>query len=360
MNARISTSAVVAAAAIALSGCSSLVLENLPAPDALGGAGRYTITAQFRDVENLALGAKVKLEGVVVGDVLSIATKNYVANVKMEIEKRFPLSKDAKFQIRFTTPLGEDFVSVRSIRKPGVGDLKNGAMVRLDNTSDAPTIEDTFAAVSTLLNGGGLSQIHIIATELQTMLRGRTGQVRDLTNQLQTVVANFDAHKGDLDNALTALASLTKQLNDGNSLINQALEQFPSTIQLLATDTGKLSHLLTRVSKLGDTVRGLVNNTSDNLATMLDNLRPTLDALKSADGDLIPTFKSLINFGTLFDRAAPGDYVNLYLNIYGLFESPGYKPQKGGYPNSDGAVRITGATTSGTATLTTLLTGGGR
>jgi hypothetical protein len=48
--------AVLAAAAVVLAGCGA-ELESLPAPDPLGSAARYTVTAQFRDVENLTIGA---------------------------------------------------------------------------------------------------------------------------------------------------------------------------------------------------------------------------------------------------------------------------------------------------------------
>jgi phospholipid/cholesterol/gamma-HCH transport system substrate-binding protein len=278
----------------------------------------------------------------------------------MQIEKKFRLAYDARFQIRFTTPLGEDFVAVSSSTPKAGQALANGAQVPVDQTDAAPTIEDTFAAVSTLLNGGGLNQIHIIATELQTMLHGRTGQIRDLLGQLDTVVGNLNAHRGDIDNALVGLQKLSAELNSGNSLINQALQQFPTTIQLLNQDTGQLTVLLGKVDRLGATVRNLLNQGSDNLATMLQNLQPTLDALKAADGDLVPTFNTLINFGALFDRAAPGDYVNLYANILGLFESKGVKPTPGGEfrPNS-AAERALAATPSG-ATLLTLLNGGSR
>jgi phospholipid/cholesterol/gamma-HCH transport system substrate-binding protein len=352
--------AVLAAAAVVLTGCGA-ELESLPAPDPLGSAARYTVTAQFRDVENLTIGAKVKLEGVVVGDVVDISTKNYVANVKMQIEQKFPLSAQAKFQIRFTTPLGEDFVSVTSKITSETPRLRDGTTVRLDQTSDAPSIEDTFAAVSTLLNGGGLSQIHIIATELQQLLHGRTGQIRDLLTQLHTVVVNLDAHKGDIDRALDSLAGLTKQLNDGNSLIDKALQEFPTTIQLLSDDTGKLATLLGKVRKLGDTVRGLLAQSTDNMVAMLSNLQPTLDALRAADGDLIPTFKTLITFGRLFDRAAPGDYVNLAANILTPLESNGFQPTPGGggEPNVKRAHQLTQVTTNGADSFRVLLSGGG-
>jgi len=57
-----------------------------------------------------------------------------------------------------------------------------------------------------------------------------------------------------------------------------------------------------------------------------DELRPTLDSLKSSAGQLVPTMTSLITFGQLFDRAAPGDYLNVDATIEFLLDAPAQRP----------------------------------
>jgi phospholipid/cholesterol/gamma-HCH transport system substrate-binding protein len=81
---RVLAVAVLVAGAL-LSGC-GFGLEKLPAPSGTQGA-TYRITALFGEVQNLTLGAKVKLGGVVVGEVTSIGTADYQASVGMKIEK---------------------------------------------------------------------------------------------------------------------------------------------------------------------------------------------------------------------------------------------------------------------------------
>lgn len=339
-------------ASLAISGCSVPGLESLPAPNPLSGP-TYHITAQFTDIENLTLGAKVKVAGVVVGDVTKIETHNYVAEVGMTIEKKFPLSTSATFQVRFTTPLGEDFVSVASDLKAGAKALPDGATVYLAQTSDAPSIEDTFAALSTLLNGGGLDQIHVIASELQQALHGRTSQARDMLIQLDAIIDNLDAHKNDIDNTLVGLQKMTDQLNKGTPVIEQALVEFPQTLQLLSQDTGRVRDLLQKVATLGDSVKSLLARSQSSMLTTLDNLRPVLDSLRSSESTLVPTFNSLIRFGQLFDKAAPGDYATAAATAYILWDSDPSVPQKGG--------TVTNAATHSRAdAVASLLTGGQR
>lgn len=328
------------AAAGLMSSC-SLGLEQLPAPSGTTGP-TYTLTAQFTDVQNLALGAKVKLGGVVVGEVMNITTHAYRAAVVMHVEKKFPLGTDAHFQIRFTTPLGEDFISITS--KGTRGRLTDGATVPLEDTSDAPGIEDTFAALSTLLNGGGLDKLRIIAGELDIAFKGRTSSARAALINLHTVIADLDQHKTDIDHTLDGLGQLARTLNKGTPVIEQALQLFPSTLQTLADDTVRIRTLLQRVGALGTTVDGLLQRSQSALLADFDNLRPTLDALRARQRELLPTFRSLIAVGQAVNRAAPGDYLNVAATVQFLLEAPPARPTKGGIIHSgaepaDAAIR---------------------
>jgi phospholipid/cholesterol/gamma-HCH transport system substrate-binding protein len=350
MSARLHHRGRAALAAVAatglLAGC-SLGLEQLPSPSGTSGP-TYTLTATFTDVQNLALGAKVKLGGVVVGEVTDIKTHDYQAAVVMHVEKKFPLGTDARFQIRFTTPLGEDFISITS--KGTHGRLASGATVPLANTSDAPGIEDTFAALSTLLNGGGLNKLQIIANELDTAFKGRAGSARAALINLHTVIANLDQHKVDIDRTLDGLGLLAKTLNKGTPVIEQALQLFPSTLQTLADDTTRIRSLLQRVGALGTTVNGLLRRSQSALLADFDNLRPTLDALRARQSQLLPTFRSLIAVGKAINRAAPGDYLNVGATVQFLLEAPPARPKKGGVIHSGAE--------SADAAVSTLIGGG--
>jgi phospholipid/cholesterol/gamma-HCH transport system substrate-binding protein len=347
---------VVAAAALTIplvAGC-GLELEQLPAPRGVQGP-TYRVTAQFGDVQNLALGAKVKLQGVVVGEVASISTHDFHANVAMDIAKKFPLARTATFQVRFTTPLGEDFIAVTTADEPGQALLADGATVPMKQTGDAPGIEDTFAALSLLLNGGGLDKLQTIATELDAALNGRTGNVRDALTQLHTVVANFDTNKGEFDKALVGLKAMATSLNSGTGIVEQALNVLPDTVQLLASDTTQVRALLGRVATLGDTVQSLLQRSQANMLADFDRLRPTLDALQASDSNLLPTFNSLINFGKLIDRATPGDYLNLSITVQFLLNATPQRPAPSGQAS---ASTPSGTQSTSSGAITSLLTGG--
>ena len=353
-------SVIAAAAAVAvavmLSACTPQ-LESLPAPAGISGP-IYHVKAEFSDVQNLAEGAKVKLQGVVIGEVTDITTKNYVATVDMHIGKRFPLATTATFQIRFTTPLGEDYISVSSPETAGQRNLADGATVPLQQTTVAPGIEDTFAALSTLLNGGGLSNIKTIVDALEDALNGHTAQANDSIVQLDGVLTNLVAHEGDFDRVLDNLHSLTTTINKSSAIVTDALATFPQTLQLLASDTGKVSQLLPKVAALGDSVHALISNSQSAIVADFAELRPTLDSLKASADQLVPTMNSLITFGNLFDRAAPGDYLNVDATIEFLLDAPAQRPSLPATPSASAQTSSYVHASNNTDAVTALLTGG--
>jgi phospholipid/cholesterol/gamma-HCH transport system substrate-binding protein len=320
--------AALAAGAALLSGC-SIGLESLPAPPGTTGP-TYRVTAVFRDVQNLTLGAKVKLGGVVVGVVTSIKTADYHALVGMRVEKRFPLGVGTRLQIRFTTPLGEDFISIISRGSLARGRLRDRAVIPDANTRTAPGIEDTFAALSTLLNGGGLDKLQIIARELDAAFKGRSGDARDALIKLHAVVANLDAHKDDIDRTLDGLGRLAQIIDRSTGEVREALDLFPDTLRELSTQTHRERELLSRLSDLGGTIDGLLRRSQDAMLADFDNLRPTLDALRARQNELLPTFHALITLGRSVRRAAPGDYLNISATIQFLLDAQPAHPPTGG------------------------------
>ena len=357
--------AAVASLALVLAGCGGLQLEQLPAPSGIKGP-TYHVTAQFQDVQNLTVGAKVKLQGVVIGEVTAISTRDFHAEVGMNIAKRFPLARTTTFQVRFTTPLGEQFIAVTTSSQPGQASLANGATVPMAQTGDAPGIEDTFAALSLLLNGGGLDKLHTIATELDAALSGRTGDVRDALTKLHLVITNFNTNKADFDKALTGLSAMSTALNQGTGIVAQALGVIPQTVQLLADDTAAIRQLLGKVATLGDTVTSLLQRSQADIVAEFDTLRPTLDSLRGSEANLLPTFNALINFGKLINRAAPGDYLNISATVQFLLNAPAQRPNVpassassasfSGSPAAPPAASPAAATSAGA--ITSLLSGG--
>src|SRR5260370_13700340 len=93
-----------------------------------------------------------------------------------------------------------------------MGKAAGGAMIPGARTTSNATVEEVLGALSLLLNGGGISQIHTITTQLNAALAGNQPQIRALFVNLHTFLANLDAHKQAIKSALDGLAALSATL----------------------------------------------------------------------------------------------------------------------------------------------------
>jgi phospholipid/cholesterol/gamma-HCH transport system substrate-binding protein len=276
----------------------------------------------FGDALNVSEGAKVKQDGIVVGDVTSVSTRDYRALVTMRISRKISLPAGTTAQIRFTSPLGEDYVALVAPTHPASGlALAAGTTIPETSTSSAPTIEDTFAALSLLLNGGGLNQLGTIVREVNRALGERTAAVRDTLSRLDQLVTMLDAHKAEIDTVVASLAKVADELSAQRGLVGQALDTFPPAVQVVADQLTRLDDLVVRVGQLGQRTQEVIGRSQDALLADLDALRPTLESLVSVQDTLPSSMQSLIRFGQLIDRAAPGDYLNAVATINVLFGS---------------------------------------
>ncbi|MGF1510918.1 MAG: outer membrane lipid asymmetry maintenance protein MlaD [Myxococcota bacterium] len=74
---------------------------------------RIHVKARFSSVGDLKSGAAVKIAGVRVGSVRSIALENYAADVELSLDSDVPLPRDTIASIRTEGLLGESYVLLR-------------------------------------------------------------------------------------------------------------------------------------------------------------------------------------------------------------------------------------------------------
>lgn len=293
-------------------GCSA-TLSDLPQPGGAVEGPSYQITAVFADVLNLPDGARVRVDGVDVGRVTGIETRDFVAQVRMRIPVRIALTDRATAQLRITTPLGEGFVEL----DPGQGStrLTDGATLPLSATSTTAGVEDMLSAASLLLTGGGLGQLKTVITELNQALDSERGDAGRLLRSLNSVLDSFNQRSDDIDRTLTALDGLSGTLATRRDTILAALRDTAPAAQLLADSTDRLTELLAKLQGFATVADRVVRQTRADLVATLREIQPVLDALISISDDVAPTLRQLVRFGFFLDEATPGDYLTGDVNV---------------------------------------------
>ena len=312
--------ALAALLAAALPGCSVLRdfhgANSLPLPGTKGGGpGAYTVQAQLPDVQNLRENSRVRVNDVTVGNVTKVELQGWHALVTMTLDGNVELPANATAMIGQTSLLGSVHVELAPPKDaPPVGKLKNGSLIPLSSGGAFPSTEQTLAAVSMVLNGGGLGNVQDITKALSTAFSGREQDLRSLIGQLDTFVGYLNDQKGDIIAATDSLNNLVGQFADQKPVIDKALKTIPDALAVLKSERDNLADALGELGKFSALAADSVNQTKKNLVQELKDLGPVLQSLADAGPALT---RSLDYFATYpfpkptISKWIRGDYGNL-------------------------------------------------
>lgn len=313
---RVARGLVVVMGVTALSGCGFHGANSFKLPGTKGGGpGSYTVQAQMPDVQNLEQNSRVRVNDVTVGTVTNIQLQGWHAVVTMTIDGGVDLPANASATLGQTSLLGSVHVELAPpAGVPPVGKLKAGSLIPLASANAYPSTERTLAAVSLLVNGGGLGQVQDIIKSLSTAFTGREQDLRSLLGQLDKFVSYLNDQKHDIIAAADSLNNLVGQFADQKPVIDKALKTLPKALSVLKDERNNLADALGELSKFGALAADSVDKTKANLVKELTDLGPVLQSLADAGPALT---RSLGFFGTFpfpkdtLSKWNRGDYANL-------------------------------------------------
>ncbi|MEH3032748.1 MAG: MCE family protein [Aeromicrobium erythreum] len=288
--------ALVAASAVALSGC-GFNPYKLPLPGGADlGNDPYTVKIKFRDVLDLVPQSSVKVDDVSVGKVTDIQLDGWTAVATVKVNRKVDLPDDAEATIRQTSLLGEKFISLAPPPGGGSGRLGNGDVIGLDRSGRNPDIEEVLGAASLLFNGGGLEKTNTIVRELNKALDGNEPEVRELLRTSERFLGQLDDNKTEILGALEKVNRLAVETNKQKKAITGALDQLPEALDVINDQRDDLVGLLQSLDRLSDVATDVIRRSkADTLATLRD-LAPTLKALADAGDSLPKATQALLSF----------------------------------------------------------------
>jgi phospholipid/cholesterol/gamma-HCH transport system substrate-binding protein len=310
----------VALAVAGLSGCQWQGANTLPLPGTQGhGPGAYTIQAQLPDVDNIERNSRVRVADITVGRVTKIERQGWHALLTMMLDGDVHLPANSTAKIGQTSLLGSKHVElVPPVNVPAQGRLHEGSLIPLSSGGAYPSTEQTLAALSLILNGGGIGQIQDITAALSTAFAGREKDLRSLIQQLDKFVGYFNDQTGDIINATTSLNNLVGQFADQKPVIDKALKTLPEALGVLKDQRQHLADALDSLGKFSALVADSVIKTKENLVKELQDLGPVLQSLADAG----PALTRSLDFFATYPFPKPtlsnwlrGDFANLTATI---------------------------------------------
>ena len=299
-----------------LSGCGWHGLNTLPMPGTAGGGpGSFTIQAQLPNVTNLQPNSRVRVNDVTVGNVAKVEMQGWHALLTMTLDRDVDLPANATVKLGQTSLFGSLHVELAPpTNAPPQGKLHDGSLIPLAAASIYPSTEQTLAAISLVLNGGGVGQVQDITEALSTAFAGRADDLRSLIVQLDRYVGYLNDQKDDIIAAADSLNNLVGQIAAQKPVVDKALKTIPDALAVLSDQRTTIADAITQLGKFSALTADTVNQTKGALVRELTDVGPVLKSLADAGPALtralgvLPTYPFPKDPLTKWNR---GDYANL-------------------------------------------------
>lgn len=307
---------LAALAMITPAGCGWRGINSLPLPGTAGrGPGSFTIKAQLPDVGTLEQNSRVQVGDVTVGNVTKIERQGWHALLTIRLDGDVDLPANATAMIGQTSLLGSLHIELAPPTDvPSEGKLTAGSLIPLSAAGSYPSTEQTLAAISLLLNGGGIGQIQDITESLSTALAGRAADLRSLIAQLDIFTSHVNDQTGDIIAATDSLNNLVGQFADQKPVVDRALQNIPNALHTLSDERQTLVEALDQFGKFSALVADSAIQTKDTLVKELKDLAPVAESLANAGPALTRSLSLLTTYPfpkETISKWARGDYANL-------------------------------------------------
>jgi phospholipid/cholesterol/gamma-HCH transport system substrate-binding protein len=314
----LASGATVVAVIAGLSGCQWRGLNSMPMPGTQGsGPGAFEVKAQMPDVAYIEPNSRVRVGDANVGSVTKIERQGWHALVTMRLNGDVSLPANATAKLGQTSLLGSLHIELAPPTAAAPeGKLHNGSLIPLANTGAYPSTDQTLAAVSLLLNGGGVGQVQDITAAFATAFTGREKDLKSLVTQLDEFVRHLNEQTGDIIAATESFNNLVGQFADQKPVLDKAIRTIPDALAVLNDQRNNLVTAVDAFGKFSALATDTVNKTKDALTQELKDVAPVWESLANAGPALTRSLSFLATYPwpkETITNWVRGDYANLSL-----------------------------------------------
>lgn len=299
-------------------------IANVPLPGGPGsGPGSYTVYVQVPDTLALNGNSRVLVADVFVGAVDQIELKNWVATLKLKLNKDVHLPRNATAKIGQTSLLGSQHIELAAPPDP-VGELKDGDTIGLNNSTSFPTIERTLAGISLLLHRGGLSDLETITTEFDAIMGGRAEQIRAFLDKLDTFIGSLNDQRDDITHAIDSTNRLLGYFSEHNDAIDRVLTDFPPLFKYFNAQQAIFINAIDGLGQMGRATNEQIAPARGDLNKVLTSMQCPARELRKASPYIPDLLQVMITAPYHVDgafKAVRGDFINSSLVVDLTFAS---------------------------------------
>ncbi|MGW4625763.1 MCE family protein [Streptomyces rubiginosohelvolus] len=265
-----------------------------------------TVTVRTGSVGNeMHTGADVKLRGVVVGQVRSIATDGDGARLTLAIDrdKLGQVPADVTAQMLPTTLFGARFVALVPPRIPTATTLRAGAVIPQDRSSNAIELEQVLDNVLPLLTAVKPEKLSATLNAVSQALEGRGERLGETLTTLDHHLKKFNPQLPTLNADIKELVKVSTLYADAAPDVLDALRDATVTSSTLADEEARLAALHGTTTAAAQDVTSFLRENKDNLIRLSAASRPSLELLAEYAESFPCTLRTMAGFVPAMDKA---------------------------------------------------------
>lgn len=312
--------ALVATVIVSVSACGFQGVNSLPLPGTVGnGKAAVNYTVELANVGTLEPNSPVMIDDVVVGNIRDIQLAGRHAEVKISVKPGVELPANTTAAVGQTSLLGSMHLELAPpVGEPPAGILAPDATIALDRSSTYPSTEQTLAALSSVVNAGGLGQLGEIIHSFNGVFSGRQGDIRELLARLDTFVGALNDQRDNIIATVTELNRFSATVAGQRDTVTRALREIPAALDVLLRERPRFVEALNKLRTFSDTATTVVHSVKNDLVANLANLEPVFRALTDVGPDIDTALGYALTFPlnqNIIDRGIRGDYMNLFVTV---------------------------------------------
>ncbi|MFF7007081.1 MCE family protein [Streptomyces fimicarius] len=292
-----------------------------------------TVTVRTGSVGNeMHTHADVKLRGVVIGQVRSIATDGEGARLTLAIDRdklgRIPA--DVTAQMLPTTLFGARFVALVPPRIPTGSTLRAGAVIPQDRSSNAIELEQVLDNVLPLLTAVKPEKLSATLNAVSQALEGRGERLGETLTTLDGHLKKFNPQLPTLNADIKELVKVSTLYADAAPDVLDALTDATVTSSTLADQEARLAGLYGTTTAAAQDVTSFLRENKDNLIRLSASSRPSLQLLAEYAESFPCTLRTMAGFVPAMDKALGKgtDQPGLHVSVEAVASKGKYVPGK--------------------------------
>ncbi|MEU2068897.1 MCE family protein [Streptomyces anulatus] len=292
-----------------------------------------TVTVRTGAVGNeMHTHADVKLRGVVIGQVRSIATDGDGARLTLAIDrdKLDQVPADVTAQMLPTTLFGARFVALVPPRIPTGPTLRAGAVIPQDRSSNAIELEQVLDNVLPLLTAVKPEKLSATLNAVSQALEGRGERLGETLTTLDGHLKKFNPQLPTLNADIKELVKVSTLYADAAPDVLDALTDATVTSSTLADQEARLAGLYGTTTAAAQDTTSFLRENKDNLIRLSAAGRPSLELLAEYAESFPCTLRTMAGFVPAMDKALGKgtDEPGLHVSIKSVPSKGKYVPGK--------------------------------